>query len=362
MEWITAKRRARDRQAQTRRSKGADLPVIRPRRLQPGDTVGIVSPSWGGAGRFPHRVERGVQYLESLGFKVRIGSHALNQAGYVSDTAQNRVHDIHGMFTDPEVKAIVAAIGGDHSCHLLPLLEFSLIRNNPKIFMGFSDITVLNVAIWTTTGLVTFNGPALLTDFAEVPTIYGYTERYMLKALCEARPISVLEPSDWWTEEFLDWEQKQDLQRPRARRGSSGWTWLKGGVAEGVLIGGCLESLEHLRGTRFWPDWQDAIMFFETSEAAPPPERVDALLMDYENMGILQGLRGLLVGRPMGYTEEERGQLREVVLERTVGYTFPVVTDMDFGHTAPQITIPIGCRARIDGERRRVEVIDAAVE
>ena len=311
---------------------------------------------------FPHRVERGVQHLQSLGLKVKIAPHALNQRGFVSDTPQNRAHDIHSMFGDPEVKAIVAAIGGDHSCHLLPLLDFDLIRRNSKAFMGFSDITVLNVAIWKATGLVTFNGPALLTDFAEHPGMFEYTERYMLKALCEAKPIGVIEPSTWWTEEFLDWEQKADLKRPRARHHSPGWTWLRGGVAEGVLVGGCLPSLQHLRGTRFWPEWEEAILFFETSEGPPPPERVDAILMDYENMGVLQRLKGLIVGRPMRYTDEEKQQLREVVLERTSRYTFPIVTDMDFGHTSPQFTIPIGCRARIDAENQRFEVIDAATE
>jgi muramoyltetrapeptide carboxypeptidase LdcA involved in peptidoglycan recycling len=336
--------------------------MIKPPRLQPGDTVGLVSPSWGGAGMFPHRVERGVQHLASLGFQVRIGPHALNQLGFVSDTPQNRADDIHSLFADAEVKAIVAAIGGDHSCHLLPLLDYDLIRNNPKVFMGFSDITVLNVAIWKETGLVTFNGPALLTDFAEVPRMFTYTERYLRKALCEARPMGIVEPSTWWTEEFLDWAQKEDLKRPRARQRSAGWSWLRGGVAEGVLIGGCLESLEHLRGTRFWPEWQDAILFFETSEAPPPPERVDSLLMDYENMGVLPRLKGLLVGRPMRYSEQEKQQLREVVLERTRGYRFPIIADMDFGHTAPQFTIPIGCRARIDAENRRFEVVEAAVE
>jgi muramoyltetrapeptide carboxypeptidase LdcA involved in peptidoglycan recycling len=331
-------------------------------RLQPGDTVGLVSPSWGGAGMFPHRVERGVQHLRSLGFRVRMGPHALNQRGFVSDTPQNRVDDIHAMFGDSEVKAVVAAIGGDHSCHLLPLLDFDLIRKNPKVFMGFSDITVLNLAIWKKTGLVTFNGPALLTDFAEYPKMFEYTERYMLKALCEARPMGIVEPSTWWTEEFLDWAQKEDLKRSRARRSSMGWSWLRGGMAEGVLRGGCLESLEHLRGTRFWPEWQDGIMFFEASEGAPPPARVDSLLMDYENMGVLQRLRGLMVGRPMRYTEEEKKQLRAVILERTRRYTFPIVTDMDFGHTAPQFTVPIGCRARLDVPNHRFEVIDAAVD
>lgn len=336
--------------------------MFRPPRLQPGDTVGIASPSWGGAGAFPHRVELGIRQLQSLGFNVRIGDHALNQHGFVSDTPQNRVDDLHSLFGDPQVKAIVSAIGGDHACHLLPLLDFDMIRENPKIFMGFSDTTVLNVAIWKMTGLVTFNGPALLTDFAEYPRMFHYTEKYMLKALCEARPMGVIEPSTWWTEEFLDWSLKEDLKRPRTRVTSPGWSWLRGGSAEGILVGGCLESLEHLRGTRFWPDWQDAIMFFETSEEAPPPQRVDSLLMDYENMGVLQKLKGLLVGRPMRYTGEEKQQLRDVILDRTAGYTFPVITDMDFGHTSPLLTIPIGCRAKIDAEHQRFEIIDAAVE
>jgi muramoyltetrapeptide carboxypeptidase LdcA involved in peptidoglycan recycling len=336
--------------------------MIKPSRLQPGDTVGIVSPSWGGAGVFPHRLERGVHKLGSLGFKVKVGSHALNHSGFVSDTPENRVRDIHELFADPHVKALVASIGGDHSCHLLPLLDFDLIRQNPKIFMGFSDITVLNMAIWQATGLVTFNGPALLTDFAEYPDMFDYTESYLLKALCAAQPIGAIQPSTWWTEEFLDWEQKMDLQRPRAQQISDGWSWLKGGRAQGVLIGGCLESLEHLRGTRFWPDWQGAILFFETSEERPSPARVDSLLMDYENMGVLPRLQGLLVGRPMRYTEQERQQLREVVLERTKAYNFPVITDMDFGHTSPQFTLPLGCQARIDIQQQRFEIIDAAVE
>lgn len=192
--------------------------------------------------------------------------------------------------------------------------------------------------------------------------MFEYTETHMLRALCDAQPLGVIEPSPWWTEEFLDWAEQADLQRPRTRQNSAGWSWLRGGMAEGVLIGGCLESLEHLRGTRFWPEWQDAILFFETSEEAPPPERVDSLLMDYENMGVLQSLQGLLVGRPMRYTAAAKQQLREVLLERTRGYTFPVVADMDFGHTAPQFTVPLGCRARIDAERQRFEVLDAAVE
>jgi muramoyltetrapeptide carboxypeptidase len=138
-----------------------------------------------------------------------------------------------------------------------------------------------------------------------------------LKAVSDSDPMGVLMSSPWWTEEYFDWSRREDLERPRRRVPSEGWTWLKGDMGEGVLIGGCLESLQHLRG--------------------------------------------MLVGRPMGYAPAEKEQLRRVILERTAAYAFPVVTDMDFGHTAPQLTLPIGCRAKIDVSRRRIEVLETAV-
>ena len=169
--------------------------MIKPPRLKPGDTIGIVSPSWGGAGAFPHRVAQGINALENLGFKVVIAKHALNQKGFTSDTPANRVQDIHEMYADPQIKAIIAAIGGAHSCHLLPLLDFELISHFPKVFMGFSDITVLNVAIWKKTGITTFNGPALLTDFAEYPEMFSYTREYFVKAVMREEPIGKVDPS-----------------------------------------------------------------------------------------------------------------------------------------------------------------------
>jgi muramoyltetrapeptide carboxypeptidase len=120
---------------------------------------------------------------------VKIAPHALNSAGHVSDTPENRAADIHTLFADPEVSAVFATIGGDHSCHLLPLLDWDLLRANPKIFMGFSDVTVLNVAIWVVTGLVTFNGPTLMTEWGEFPRMPEYSERYALKALGTPEPV-----------------------------------------------------------------------------------------------------------------------------------------------------------------------------
>jgi muramoyltetrapeptide carboxypeptidase LdcA involved in peptidoglycan recycling len=334
---------------------------IRAPRLRAGDCVGVVSPAWGGAGQFPHRVAKGVAQLEALGFRVKLARYALGQRGWVSDTPEHRASDLAEMFGDPEVRLVLAAVGGDHACQLLPLLDFAALARSPKLFMGYSDITVLNVAIWQQTGLVTLNGPALITDFAEHPAMFDYTRDAFLRAACRAAPIGRLEPSPWWTEETLSWSEKKDLERPRHRQVSSGWSWLKDGAGEGVLVGGCLESLQHLRGTRFWPDFEGAILFLETSEERPTPATVDGILMDYENMGVLERLHGLLVGRPMGYSPDEKQALRDLVLERTRRFAFPVVTDMDFGHTAPQLTLPVGCRARIDTRERCVEVLDPAV-
>jgi muramoyltetrapeptide carboxypeptidase len=335
--------------------------MLKPPALKPGDTIGIVSPSWGGAGAFPHRVESGVKQLNALGFQVKFAPHALNQAGHVSDTPANRVQDIHDLFADPAVKAVLAAIGGDHSCHLLPLLDFELIARHPKVFIGFSDIHVLSMALWTKTGLVTFDGPALLTDFAEYPRMLQYTETYFLKAVTGNEPVGIIEPSPHWTEEFLDWNTKQDLERPRQLSASSGWTWLKEGRAEGPLLGGCLESLQHLRGTEFWPDWENAILFLETSEEKPSPETVDGILMDYQNMGVFEKLQGLIFGRPMSYSDAEKQSLRECIRERTQAYSFPIITDMDFGHTSPQLTLPLGCLARVDSTEHRFEILETAV-
>jgi muramoyltetrapeptide carboxypeptidase LdcA involved in peptidoglycan recycling len=335
---------------------------MKPPRLQPGSTIGVASPSWGGPGNFPHRVEQAARAVEALGFHLRLAPHASNNLSYVSDTPENRAADLHALFCDPEVGAIVTSIGGDHCNQVLPFLDFDLIRAHPKIFMGFSDTTVLNFAFYTAAGLNTFNGPAIMTDFGEYPRMFDYTVQHMLRVLCNSEPAGRVSPASEWTEEFLTWSGQTDRTRARHMLPSPGWTWLKPGRAEGRLLGGCIESLDHLRGTRFWPDWHSAIFFFETSEEKPSPARVDSLLSDYENMGVLASIRGMLVGRPMAYTDAEKQDLRDVVRERTRRYDFPVITDMDFGHTAPQMTLPIGCPARIDSFMQSFEIIEPAVQ
>jgi muramoyltetrapeptide carboxypeptidase len=333
--------------------------VIRPRRIVPGDTVAIVSPSAPAFGRHPHRAERGIAYLESLGLRVKTMPHAAGVDGWVSAPAEARAADLHEAFADPDVAVVLCSIGGNHSNQLLPHLDFDLIRSNPKIFQGISDITVLHWAFQKETGIVTFYGPALVPNLGEFPAVLPYTDWFLRAAWFGDEPIR-FDPAPEWTDEFLDWDAKADLTRPRELRPSEGWVTVREGVAEGPLLGGCLETIcWHLKGSRFWLDLDGAVMMLETSEETPSPAAVDAYLTDLEQLGVLDRIAGLVVARPYGYDDEERELLWRVVTERT---SCPVLANVDCGHTDPLLTLPLGVPVRLDAGARTLETLEAVTE
>jgi len=264
--------------------------LLRARALRPGSTIGVIAPSWCGPALAPHRVARGRAFLESLGYRVVLAPHLFERRRWTAGTPEQRAADIMDLFADPGVDGIWAAIGGDHSCQFLPHLDWSRIAAHPKVFIGYSDVTVLNVAIWTMTGLVTFNGPALMDEIAEYPAPPPYAVRQLRRVLTEPSAPGTVEPAAEWSEERLDWISREDLTRPRAYRPAPGWTWLRPGTAEGVLVGGCLASLQHLRGTPCFPraaELSGAILFWELSDGRPDAAWVDGVLQDYENMGVV---------------------------------------------------------------------------
>lgn len=323
------------------------VPLI-PRRIEKGDAVAVVSPSLGGAGLWPHRLAQGRKYLESIGLRLKLMPNATRAETWTSAPARERADDIHAAFLDDEVAAVLASIGGLHSNQLLPHLDWELLASNPKIFQGYSDITVLHWAVAKQAGLRTFHGPALIPELGEFPAVLAYTDRYLRAAWFGSEPIQ-FEPADEWTDEFLDWNEKADLERPRELRASEGWITIREGVAEGPLLGGCLESVcWQLKGSAAWIDPAGTILFLETADEARTPAYVDAYLTDLDQLGVFDSIAALVVGRPYQYDDEARRTLWRVVRERTERAGIPVLGNVDLGHTDPMVTLPLGAAARLE--------------
>lgn len=333
--------------------------VIHPPSIQADDTIRVISPSWFGGRTFIPRAMRGVRHLESLGFNVEVGKHAFGNRGHVSGTVAERIDDLHDAFSDPKVNMILATIGGTHAANLLPHIDFDLIRANPKIYMGFSDNTSLHTAFRVECGLATLYGPGLLTDWAEHPHMPAEALQTALHLMTSVEPLGAIQQPLWWTDEFLDWESGEDTRRARKQNSNPGWKVIRAGNATGPMIGGCLETLQHLRGTRWWPDISGAILCIETSEECPSPESFDIMFGDYARMGVLDQVAGLLVARPYGFDVEQHERFLEYVSERTAQYSFPVVANMDFGHTTPMMTMPLGVMVSIDTKSRTVSIDEA---
>lgn len=327
--------------------------LTRPPRVHPGDTVAIVSPSFGAVGAWPHRVERATAYLEGLGLGIRLMPNAARSDGWASAPPEDRVADIHGAFLDDAVAVVLAGIGGNHSNQLLPLLDFDLIREHPKVFQGYSDVTVLHWAIARHAGVATFHGPSLVPELGEFPTVLSYTDRYLRAAWLGDEAIE-FEPAATWTDERLDWDTRTDLTRPRTECESEGWVAIRDGIVSGPLLGGCLETIcWHLKGSDAWVDPEGTILFLETSEEAPSPAAVDAYLTDLEQLGVFDAAAGLVLGRPYGYTADDANVLWDVVAARTDGAGLPVLANVELGHADPMVTLPLGVGAELDAGGRR---------
>jgi muramoyltetrapeptide carboxypeptidase LdcA involved in peptidoglycan recycling len=340
----------------------AKAKLVKPPALRPGDTIGVVSPSWFGGDPFVPRAMHGIRTLEHLGYRVKIAPHAFNNRGHVSDTARNRAADINRMFADNDVSAILCTIGGSHSAELLPHLDFETITRHPKLFIGYSDITTLNVALHAATGLCTINGPYLLSDWAEYPAMPAISRDWTIRLVTEAEEVPGTIPCPpEWTREFLDWTTGEDRTRPRRYENNPGWTVLRHGSATGRLIGGCIESLQPLRGTPYWPDLTGSILFLETAGDLKSPEATDELLMGFENMGTFDLITGLLFAKPYDFTPEDEVRLDAFLRERTAKWSFPVIANMDFGHHTPMIAMPLGINATITTSPLRITIDEPVV-
>jgi muramoyltetrapeptide carboxypeptidase LdcA involved in peptidoglycan recycling len=347
----------------------ADL--IKPKKLRPGDKVATFSLSWGGPGTVPYRYEAGKRQLQDeFGVDVVEMDHTLRDASWLQHNPQARADDLMQAFADPSIKGIISTIGGDDSIRILPYLDLGVMRANPKIFMGYSDTTITHTAC-VKAGMVSFYGPSIMAGFAENGGMFPYMVDSVRRTLFSSAPVGSMAPNtEGWTVELLDWAEPGNQARKRKLNPSTGWKLLQGkGSHRGHLIGGCFEVLDWLRGTDFWPEpemWQGAILFLETSEDAPPPAAVLYGLRTYAAMGILEGLSGILFGRPGGQVpleqfDEYDKAISQVIVEEEGLTALPVITRMDFGHTDPMFVLPYGVQAEIGCEPPRLTIVEGAV-
>ncbi|OPY34668.1 MAG: L,D-carboxypeptidase A [Methanomassiliicoccales archaeon PtaU1.Bin124] len=241
-----------------------------------------------------------------------------------------------------------SVFGGYNSNHLLDLLDYKAIKRSRKVFCGYSDVTALNTAILTISGLVNFSGPALVT-FCQ-PELPKYTIDNFLAAVCSAEQHTV-RASDLWAEDR--WFQKPDLG-PREWMANPGWTVLQEGTVDGETIGGNLNTLLALAGTDYWPEMHGRVLFIEEDDTGPAA-LMDRNLQQLRMMGVFDDISGLVVGRiPTRAGFDEKDRFEDAILAATSGYDMPIVTGVDLSHTDPLFTLPLGVGCRLDAQRKEI--------
>lgn len=350
--------------------------LIKPGILKSGDTVATISLSWAGAGLFPDRYEQGKKQIQdTFGLRVVEMPNSLRTDLY--DNPQLRLDDFMQAFLDPNIKAIITNIGGSETIRLLQHMteeHFKIIQNNPKIFIGMSDTTV-NHFMCIKAGLSSFYGTSTLFGFAENGGIPELIKNSIIHTLFEKPIEQTLESAN----EFIIDKVRWGTSTIRERTKTEGWKYIQGtSRVQGRLLGGCVESLNMINGTCLWPsleEWEDTILFLETSEDMLPPEVFGYFLRNLGAQGILGKVNGILFGRPGGTIKKEDTEKKEKWLSTYKDFDkyllkvcqeygrsdMPIVTNMDFGHTVPQILLPYGILTEIDPINKTVKFLEAAV-
>ena len=341
-----------------------------PPALEPGDRVAVVAPSSGGATSVPHVRDLGVKRLrEVFDLEPVVYPTAEKDDAFLEAHPEDRAHDLHEAFRDPDIRGVVATIGGDDQLRVLDHLDTDVFRENPTRFYGMSDNTNVQLLLWNL-GIVSYNGGQLLNQIATPGHLHEYTERYLRRAFFEDS-LGELDAASEWTDDVVDWNTDEYAEHEPEYEPNPGWTW-RGGEerAEGRLWGGCLAIIEmQLMAERYLPDpdaLDGTVLAIETDETLPKADSVKWTLMCMGERGLLERFDAVLVGRPATRShlerpsEEERRAYRERQREAIVGQlerynpNIPVVFDLDFGHTNPTAPLPVGGRVVVDPTAERI--------
>lgn len=340
-----------------------------PPKPSPGDRVAVISPGAGLPGLFPRPFELGLERLRKAYELEPVEYPATRKMG---STPRERADDIHAAFADPDIKAVMASIGGDDQITVLPLLDRELIRANPKPFFGMSDNTNLLMFL-RNTGIVGYHGATVMTALGRPVAMDQLTAESLRTALFTSGEYE-LRPAERWNDVNRDWADPATFDAEPETRPADGWTWVNAGrVVEGRSWGGCLEILGWLlmadrEIARDLSEYDGGVLFLETSEEMPSGEEVFRTLRNMGERGLLHRFSALLMGRAKTWSFERpnspeeaaryAAEQREAVLRAMRAYApdTTIVFDVDFGHTDPQLVIPYGGVVRVDGPSRRITV------
>lgn len=316
--------------------------LIKPRALRAGDLVGVIAP--GTAVPDPERLALVEPTLKFFGLRARVGKYVGKGSGHVSRTVSERLDDLHAMFRDPEVRAVFCIRGGYGSMQLLDGIDYDLIRRNPKVFVGYSDITAMHLAINRRANLTTFHGPIVLSSFTD------YTQRSFRQALFDTRPAGKL----------------TNPAEANALRPEHPLRTIRGGTATGQLVGGNLSLVTALMGTPYEIETRGRILFLE--DVGEEPYRIDRMLTQLRLAGKLDAAAGIVFGecsecgpgdfKPSFAWDSTLGEVLDNVLGRA---RVPVFTGLTIGHTADQLTLPLGVQATLNADEKTLELKEAGV-
>ncbi len=314
---------------------------IVPPKLKSGDEVGVIAPSRSMAMISGSVREIANQRFRKLGLQLSFGTHVEESDAFASTSIDSRIADLHAAFEDPNIQGILTVIGGFNSNQLLRQLDWELIRNNPKVFCGFSDITALGNAIFTKTGLVTYSGPHYST-FGQQHH-FDYTLAGFQQCLMRSEPFMVNPSSNWSDDEwYLDQDNRKLIP-------NDGVIVIHEGEATGTLLGGNLCTLNLLQGTEYMPDLNDTVLFIEDDLESNPHE-FDRDLQSLIHHKGFDGVRGIVIGRFQQSSEVSTELLTQIIRTKQELTGIPVIADVDFGHTDPKITFPIGGTASLSAK------------
>lgn len=334
-------------------------------KLNKGDKVAILSPSFAAPAKFPEVYESGISRIKEVFGLETIEFPTTRKLGA---SGEERAQDLMDAFANPEIKAVIASLGGDDQVTYIKNLPSDPFASNPKPFLGFSDNSHFANHLWLN-GVPSYYGAAVLTQFAMQGSMDTYTVEYIQHALFDSGEFEI-RPSETYNDVGLDWSDLENLNKRRLYESSEGWNWSGDTDAEGISWGGCLESIdEMLRHGISIPtleQFENIVLFTETSEEVPSAEYVFRVYRALGERGILSRVKGILVGRPKAWEfnkqksgEEKsayRQKQRETILDviRKYNPTVPVVQNMEFGHTDPQVPLPYGGLIRIYSTSRKI--------